>query len=84
MAKKKTVQTEPYTLVPAVDDVPPVFEAAAALNLEAQHAIQYWKEQHKTALFSDRQYFAKEKLRAWTAVSEKAQAVMQSYQLKLF
>ncbi len=81
MAAKKKQPIEPYLTPPTV---PQDFNAAAALNIEARHAIEYWKEQCKWAMFSDRQRLAHEKLKAWQAVSATAQAVMQSYQLRLF
>lgn len=84
-AKKKSKQpSEPFLAPPEVKSVPQEFNGAAALNLEAKHAIQYWKEQRYTALFSDRKIFANEKLRAWEQVSKAAQEIMQSHQMKLF
>lgn len=83
-AKKNKQPTEPFLSPLAVKDVPTDFSGAAALGLEAARAIPYWQEQQRYAMTSDRKYFAKDKLRAWQDVKQKAEEVMQSYQLKLF
>lgn len=83
-AKKNKQPTESFLSPLAVKDVPRDFMSAAALGLEAGHAIQYWNEQQRYAMTTERKNFAIDKLKAWQAVSAKAQEVMQSYQLKLF
>lgn len=83
-AKKKQAPIEPFLNPLKPEQVPNNFTHASAINLEAKRAINYWKDQKRYAMITSRKLFADEKLKAWQAVSEKAEAIMQSHQLKLF
>lgn len=83
-AKKNKQPTEPFLSPLAVKDVPQDFNSAVALGLESGRAIQYWNEQQRYAMTTERKIFASSKARAWKNVSKKAQEIIKLYQLKLF
>jgi hypothetical protein len=79
-AKQKLVEVKPFEMIP---EVPQAFDQAAVVNIEALKAIDYWREMKDRAWTSDQQAYAHKKLVAWQQVNRKAEAVMQSYQLRL-
>lgn len=74
-------ETMRYENVPVV---PQDFEGAVAAHREATNAINYWKEQQRLTWKSEEKQYAQRMIERWFVVKDKAQVVIQSYQLRLF